>query len=123
MRRFIPAKVTSINGTTVSGTNGDPLPLGPSSACPGCTIYLYADDGDDRIESFELLGTATANASGNWTTTISRALAGNEGIRTQSESNAAGVMHIYGAQTTSRLSDDLYKDPDSIIVFADGFED
>lgn len=122
MRQFIPAKVTSINGTTVSGTNGDPLPLGPSTACPNCTIYLYADDTDDRIESFELLGTATANASGNWTTTINRLLAGGEGIRTQSESNAADVMHIYGAQTTTRLSDDLYFNALADVVFLDGFE-
>ena len=122
MRKFIPAKVTNINGTTVSGSNGNPLPMGPSTACPNCTIYLYADDNDDRIESFELLGTATANASGNWTTTISRPLASNEGLRTQSESNVAGVMHIYDAQTTTRLSDDLYQDPDTDVIFRNGFE-
>ena len=121
MRQFIPAKVTSIESITVSGTNGDPLPLGPSSDCPNCTIYLYLDDNDDRIESFELLGTATADANGDWSTTISRPLAGNEGIRTQSESNAPDVMHIYGAQTTSRLSDDLYSVIQSDIIFDDRF--
>lgn len=122
MRQFIPAKVTSINATSVSGTNGDPLPLGPDTHCPGCTIYLYLDDDDDRIESFELLGTATADASGNWSTSISRLLAGNEGIRTQSESSAPDVMHIYDVQTTTRLSDDLYVDPAPQIVFRDSFE-
>ena len=121
MRQFIPAKVTSIEGTTVSGTNGDPLPLGPSTACPNCTIYLYLDDLDDRIESFELLGTATADGSGNWTTTISRSLAGNEGIRTQSESSAADVMHIYDAQTTTRLSDEVYFNPPADVIFQDRF--
>ena len=122
MRQFIPAKITSINGTIVSGTNGDRLPLGPSTACPNCTIYLYADDTDDRIESFELLGTATANASGNWTTTISRSLGGGEGIRTQSRSNSADVMHIYDANTTTRLSDDLYPAGASDVIFQNGFE-
>ncbi len=122
MRQFIPAKVTSIEGTAVSGTNGDPLPLGPGTNCPNCTIYLYLDDRDDRIEAFELLGTATADANGNWTTTISRPLAGNEGIRTQSESNAPDVMHIYDAQTTTRLSDDLYFNPNDDIIFGDRFQ-
>ena len=98
------------------------MPLGPSTDCPNCTIYLYADDSDDRIESFELLGTATANASGNWTTTLSRPLAGNEGIRTQSESNAPDVMHIYDAQTTTRLSDDLYRVAGPELIFLDSFE-
>lgn len=122
MRQFIPARVTSINATSVTGTNGDPLPLGPGTDCPNCTIYLYLDDDDDRIESFELLGTATADANGNWSTTISRLLAGNEGIRTQSESSDPNVMHIYDVQTTTRLSDDLYVDPAPEVVFRDGFE-
>jgi len=122
MRQFVPARVTSIDLFTVSGTNGDPLPAGESTFCPNCTIYLYLDDDDDRIEAFELLGTATADASGNWTTTINRLLAGNEGIRTQSESNAPDVMHIYDAQTTTRLSDDLYMDPSPELVFSDSFE-
>ena len=122
MRQFIPAKITSIEGTTVSGTNGDPLPLGPSTFCPNCTIYLYLDDRDVRIESFELLGTASADSSGNWTTTISRPLAGNEGIRTQSESTAADVMHIYDARTTTRLSDELYLPPVTDQIFQDRFE-
>jgi hypothetical protein len=122
MRQFIPAKVTSIEGTTVSGTNGDPLPLGPSTDCPGCTIYLYLDDRDDRIESFELLGTATADGNGDWTTTISRELASNEGIRTHSESNAVDVMHFYDAMTTTRLSDDLYFAPASDVIFQDQFK-
>lgn len=122
MRQFIPARITSIEGFTVTGTNGDPLPDGPTTFCPNCTIYLYLDDNDDRIESLELLGIATADAGGNWTATISRLLSATDGIRTQSESNAADVMHIYAARTTTRLSDDLYLDPTPELLFQDDFE-
>ncbi len=122
MRQFIPAKVTSINGMTVSGENGDPLPLGPSTACPGCTIYLYVDDLDDRIESFELVGTATADANGDWTTTLTRPLTSGEALRTQSMSNASNVTHFYDAMNTTRLSDDFYRPVLPEVVFVNGFE-
>lgn len=119
MRQFIPAKVTSLVGIDVSGTNGDPLPMGPSTDCPDCTIYLYVDDRDSRIESFELIGTATADANGDWSTTLDRELEADEGLRTQSMSNDPNVTHIYGAMNTTRLSDVLYTDDD--IIFADDF--
>lgn len=112
LRQFNPAKVTSISGVTVSGTRGDDAVLpGPtiiSAACPNCQVYLYADDLDDRIEAHEFLGEATADANGDWTATLSRPLAANEGLRTQSMANGNGVIHFYGAGTTSKLSDDLY---------------
>ena len=112
LRKFNPAKVTVINGTSVSGTQGDnavvPGPVIISAACPNCQIYLYADDLDGRIEAFELLGEATANGSGNWSATLSRPLTANEGLRTQSMANGNGVIHNFGANTTSKLSDDLY---------------
>lgn len=112
LRKFNPAKVSSINGTSVSGTQGDDAVLpGPtiiSAACPNCRVYLYADDLDGRIEAQALLGEATADASGNWSATLSRALTANEGLRTQSMATGNGVIHIYGAGTTSKLSDDLY---------------
>lgn len=123
LRQFNPAKVTNISGTTVSGTRGDDAvqPGGAviSAACPNCTVYLYADDLDGRIEAKEFLGEATANAAGNWTATISRPLATNEGLRTQSMANGNGVIHIYGAGTTSKLSDTLYlppKAPTSVVI-------
>ena len=122
MRQFIPARVDMIDGLSVQGSNGDPLPFGPSTDCPGCTIFLYADDLDDRIESFELIGTATADGNGDWATTLDRALAIGEGLRTQSMSNAPGVTHIFGAMTTTRLSDDLYLAEREEEIFADGFE-
>ena len=112
LRQFNPAKVTSIVGTSVSGTKGDDAELpGPtiiSADCPNCQVYLYADDLDDRIEAYEYLGEATADASGEWTATLSRPLEENEGLRTQSMANANGVIHNFGANTTSKLSDDLY---------------
>lgn len=123
LRQFTPAKVTNINGTAVTGTRGDdailPGPTTISAACPNCRIYLYADDLDDRIEAHEFLGEAVSDANGDWTATISRPLAENEGIRTQSMAENNGVIHNFGAGTTSKLSDVLYlvpKAPDSVEV-------
>ncbi|WP_294106103.1 Calx-beta domain-containing protein [Thiolapillus sp.] len=112
LRKFNPAKVSGINGTSVTGTQGDdavlPGPTTISAACPNCRIYLYADDLDGRIEAKEFLSEATADASGNWTATLSRSLTADEGLRTQSMAMANGVIHFYGAGTTSKLSDYLY---------------
>lgn len=123
LRQFNPAKVASINGTAVSGTRGDdailPGPITISAACPNCQIYLYADDLDDRIEAYELLGEALSDANGNWTATLSRPLASNEGLRTQSMATGNGIIHNFGAGTTSKLSDDLYlpmKAPESVTI-------
>ncbi len=122
LRKFNPAKVTGINGTAVSGTQGDdavlPGPTTISAACPNCQVYLYADDLDGRIEAKEFLGEATADASGNWSATLSRALTANEGLRTQSMANGNGVMHNFGAKTTSKLSDDLYTATPSQLVLS-----
>jgi hypothetical protein len=115
LRKFNPAKVTSISGTSVSGTRGDDAVLPGniiiSAACPNCQIYLYADDLDGRIEAHEFLGEATADASGNWSATLSRPLAANEGLRTQSMANQNNVIYNFGAGTTSKLSDTLYLPP------------
>ncbi len=125
LRKFIPAKITSISGTTVSGTNGDRLlPITVDPFCPNCTVYLYLDDTDDRIESFELLGTALADSNGDWETTISRPLTPGEGIRTQSMTNdnqtiladPVAPFKFYAALTTTRLSDVLYTSSDVGII-------
>jgi hypothetical protein len=122
LRKFNPAKVTSISGTTVTGTQGDdailPGPTVISAACPNCQVYLYADDFDGRIEAHEFLGEATADASGNWTAVLPRALTSSEGLRTQSMANGNGVIHIYGSGTTSKLSDDLYTEFPTQLVFS-----
>lgn len=107
MRQFNPGKITEINGVTVSGTNGDDSITGVSGFCPGCTIFLYLDDLDDRVEALELMATTVADIDGNWTATLSRPLVDGESLRTQSMANTSGVMHTFGAGTTSRLSDDI----------------
>jgi hypothetical protein len=120
LRQFNPAKVTSINGTAVSGTQGDNAVIAGgtviSAACPNCTIYLYADDLDGRIEAKEFLGQATANASGSWTATLSRPLTDSEGLRTQSMTNGSSVIFNFGAGTTSKLSDALYRPASSVYL-------
>ena len=120
LRQFNPAKVISMNGTAVSGTRGDDAVLPGnviiSAACPNCQIYLYADDLDERIEAHEYLGQATADANGDWTATLSRPLDADEGLRTQSMTNASGVIHNFGADTTSKLSDVLYSPLTSVTI-------
>ena len=120
LRQFNPAKVTSINGTAVSGTQGDDAVVAGGTIiaadCPNCTIYLYADDLDGRIEAKEFLGQATANASGNWTATLSRPLTSSEGLRTQSMTNGSSVIFNFGAGTTSKLSDALYRPDNSVYL-------
>lgn len=110
LRKFPPAKVTKVKGKVVSGTNGDPVMNGPSGECPGCTIYLYGDDLDDRVESFVLLGQGKANNKGEWTITMKRGLKKGEALRTQSMANSSGIFP-YAANTTTKLSDDLYAAP------------
>lgn len=107
MRQFNPGKIDAINGTTVTGTNGDDSPTGISSFCPGCRIYLYLDDLDDRVEALQLMTTTVADANGDWTATLPRLLIDGESLRTQSMALANNVMHTFGAGTTSRLSDDI----------------
>ena len=118
LRKHIPAKITSISGTAVSGTNGDKqFPIDPDTDCANCTVFIYLDDLDDRIESFELIGTGTFDGTGtSWTGTLDRVLAAGEGLRTQNMTNdamtiisdAVPPIEYYGANTTSRLSDELY---------------
>jgi len=117
LRKFNPAKVTTISGTAVSGTQGDdailPGPVTISAACPNCQIYLYADDLDGRIEAIDFLGEATADGNGNWSATLSRPLTADEGLRTQSMANGNSIIHNFGTGTTSKLSDDLYTVPEA----------
>lgn len=116
LRRFVPAKITQINGVDVKGTIGDPLPMGPPTECPDCTIYLYLDDDDDRIEAKNLIATTVADAGGNWTATLPAPLKSGESLRTQSQTNGFNVIGNFGPRTTSRLSDDAYVPDEELCV-------
>ncbi len=95
---FVPAKVNTISGASVSGTSGT------GSPCPGCTIELFLDDVDAVSEALESLALVTADSSGNWSATLPRALTSSEGIRTTSTSNQFNAIPGRSAGTTTGLS-------------------
>jgi hypothetical protein len=106
LRLFEPAQITLINGTAVEGING------ADSPCPGCLIDLYLDDRDDNQEALEWLTSTTADANGDFTANLPRALTGSEGLRTSSTSQEYFVIGDYGIGTTTDLSE-LYIPADS----------
>jgi hypothetical protein len=100
---FVPAQVTQIDGTTVSGT------AGAGSPCANCTIELFLDDGDEVTETLRSLVTTTAEADGTWTATLASTLPPTRGLRTASTTAANDQIVGFSAGTTSRFSD-LYPD-------------
>lgn len=98
LKLFKPARIASINGVTVSGGNGE------SSPCPGCLIDIYLDDDDETAETLEHLGSATADANGDFSFTMSQPLSAGEGLRTNSTTQSGGVIGSYGAGTTTKTS-------------------
>ncbi len=96
---FKPAKVTSIEGLTVTGTAGDDSP------CPNCTIEIFLDDNDGITETLQSLAVVTANARGNWTATLPAELAEGQGLRTTSTSTQYNVIPGMNAGTTAGLSE------------------
>jgi hypothetical protein len=98
LKVFKPAKITQINGTAVSGTNGD------GSPCPGCKIDFYRDDADAIGETLVYLGEATAAANGSFNFTLAQPLPAGFGIRTSSTTQSAGVIGSYLAGTTTQFS-------------------
>jgi hypothetical protein len=95
---FKPARVTSIVGTSVKGTNGD------GSACPGGVIELFLDTGNP-VEARQSLAVVTADAQGNWSATLPQPLAAGEGIRTTSTTAQWGTIANMSAGTTTGLSE------------------
>lgn len=95
---FNPAKVTSINGTKVSGTNGD------GSTCRNCTIELYLDNSDLITETLQLLAAVKADANGNWSATLPAKLSEGQGIRTMSTTVQYNTISGMSAGTTTGLS-------------------
>jgi hypothetical protein len=93
---FNPAAITSVAGTTVEGTSG------ADSPCPYCTVEVFLEDEDDEIETLESLALTTADADGNWTATLARAIdtAAGERLRTMSTLNDLNIVAGFEAGTT-----------------------
>ena len=98
-RLFNPAQITSINGTSVSGT------YGAGSPCGGCTIEIFLEDTDAITETLESLVVVTAYASGNWNATLPAALTSGQGLRTTSKANDWDIIPDMSAGTTTGLSE------------------
>jgi hypothetical protein len=109
---FNPGKVTSISGTTVTGTNGDDGVISPGdtfpSTCANCTIEIFLDDSDGTVETLQSLGTTTSDTNGDWTFTLPAALADGEGLRTMTTTSGFDQISNLGPDTTTKVSDDLY---------------
>ncbi len=109
---FTPSQITSIvvgaSDTTVTGSNGD-----SDAPCPYCQVEVFTDDLDDTPELLESVAMVTADAEGNWTAHLGRALAITEGLRTMVTALDYGIIEeYYEAGSTSRYSE-LYTQPGS----------
>ena len=98
LRNFAPAKITQVNGTTVTGTSGD------GSSCPNCVIEVFLDDTDNVVEALQSLAVVTANGSGNWTANLPAPLEPGQGLRTMSTVPNGSTISGLDAGTTSNLS-------------------
>lgn len=103
LRNFTPAKVTEVDGKTVTGTSGD------GSPCPLCEIELFLDDGDTVTEALQSLVVVTADGDGDWTAELPAELEQGEGLRTMSTVPDDWTIADLDAGTTSNLSI-LYRD-------------
>lgn len=97
-RNFKPGKVTSIEGTLVSGTSGD------GSPCPNCLIEVFLDDTDLINEALQSFGVVTADANGNWSITLPALLTTEQGVRTTSTTAQPNIIPGMSAGTTTGLS-------------------
>jgi hypothetical protein len=97
-RNFNPAKVTTINGTAISGVSGD------SSSCPNCVIEVFLDDNDAITEALQSLAVVTATADGSWAATLPFVLAQSQGVRTTSTTTQPNTISGMSAGTTTGLS-------------------
>lgn len=98
LQNFVPARITSIAGTAVEGTNG------PGSPCPNCTIELFLDDDDGIVEALQSMAVVTADGDGNWQATLPRELTPEETLRTTSTSRKFNTIPGLSAGTTTGLS-------------------
>ncbi|MCB0112806.1 MAG: hypothetical protein KDD84_01895, partial [Caldilineaceae bacterium] len=98
LRTFKPARITGIDGVNISGASGE------GSPCPNCIVDLYRDDADLLDEALEYLGSATADAQGNFTFTLSSPLQSGFGLRTMSTTQSLNVIPGLGSTTTTKNS-------------------
>lgn len=98
LKTFLPAEVTAVNGTTVSGSSG------ANSPCPNCTIELFLDDTDAIEEALQSLAVVTADGSGNWTAVLPFELSSGQALRTTSTSAQYNTIPGMSANTTTQLS-------------------
>ncbi len=109
LKTFNPAKITGIDGVTVTGTSGDDSP------CPNCIVELYLDDLNDSEEGWMVLAVVTATTSGDFAATLPFPLSADSAIRTSSTSQDDVVIGNYGAGTTVGLSR-LYLAPADVYI-------
>lgn len=98
LKGFAPAKITEVNGVTVSGASGT------GSDCPSCTIEVFLDDQDAVVEALESLAVVTADGDGNWTATLPAPLEDDQGLRTISTVPDDWTITGLDGGTTSNLS-------------------
>jgi hypothetical protein len=98
LRSFVPAQVTSIDGTLVSGTSG------VGSPCAHCLVELFLDDKDGITETLQSLALVTADEDGEWSASLPAPLAWNQGLRTMSTVPDSFTIIGLDAGTTSNLS-------------------
>jgi hypothetical protein len=115
---FNPAKVTSIDGTIVTGESGDPgEPPGGTpvdSTCESCTIEIFLDDTDAFNESLESIGTVQADGTGGWVFTLDAPLQAGQGLRTTSTSVTNNQIGWLEAGATTKTS--VLYGPDGVIT-------
>lgn len=98
IKNFYPSSIKQINGLTVIGSSGYDSP------CPNCIVDLYTDDDDLYQEALSYVGSATADANGVFTYTLSAPLPVGTYLRTMSTVQSSGVIGTMGSGTSSRMS-------------------
>lgn len=97
-RNFNPAKISNVEGTLVTGTNGT------NSPCPNCVIELFLEDSDSINEALQSLAVVNANSSGNWSVTLASELNDGQGLRTTSTTTQHNTIPGFSSGTTTGLS-------------------
>ncbi|MEZ4659024.1 MAG: right-handed parallel beta-helix repeat-containing protein [Caldilineaceae bacterium] len=107
LHQFRPARITNIDGLTITGANGVDMEAGESH-CPNCLIDLYTDDLDGVDEALTYLGQTQSDASGNWTFVMTQTLPAGAGLHTISTSTQDSVILNYSAGMSTEASKLFY---------------